>query len=198
MAISTIELRHLLEAGFSLFDFEYEVDPLWKPELEKKIIDYFYYREIGFETPDRFKHYFRTKMQITMPYYNKLYKELIDKSYAIDEIINRNEQEIYSGSRDQDTETGSNSTGEFRSTDYPQNTGITNSNLDRASEEVNSLSSTIDDTISENFTREKTSGEVRQTITYTEIVNNFNSEVFNLESRIINELTHYFMMVFNT
>ena len=50
MAQTTIELRHLLQTTstdgkpFDLFDFEYQVDDLeWKAELERSIIDYFYF-----------------------------------------------------------------------------------------------------------------------------------------------------------
>ena len=50
MAQTTIELRHLLQTTsmdgkpFELFDFEYQVDDLqWKAELERAVIDYFYF-----------------------------------------------------------------------------------------------------------------------------------------------------------
>ena len=71
-----MELRKvLLMSDFDLFDFDYPCDdPAWKADLEAKIIDYYYFDEIGQETIDRFKHRFRTKMQSIMGYYNDLYK----------------------------------------------------------------------------------------------------------------------------
>lgn len=75
MATVTMELRHLLQTNFLLFDFDYQCsDPAWKVELEQAIIDYYYFEEIGQETPDRFKHVFRTKMQDIMEHYDKLHE----------------------------------------------------------------------------------------------------------------------------
>lgn len=78
MATYTIELGTLIERGYDIFDFDYPLfDDDYKLELETKIVDKFYYREIGMETPDRFKRYLRSKMQIIMPYYNNLYKSTL-------------------------------------------------------------------------------------------------------------------------
>ena len=75
MAIVTVELRHLLLTDFKLFDFTYKIsDSVWKTELEQAIIDYYFFEEIGQETPDRFKHVFRTKMQGIMEHYDKLHE----------------------------------------------------------------------------------------------------------------------------
>ncbi len=51
---------------------------LWEPEyratLNAKIIDHFFFREIGFETCAQFAWHVRMVMQEIMPYYNKLYE----------------------------------------------------------------------------------------------------------------------------
>ena len=77
MAQTTIELRHLLQTTsmdgkpFELFDFDYQIDDLqWKAELERSIIDYFYFYEIGQETPERFKHVFKRRWLQMIGYYN--------------------------------------------------------------------------------------------------------------------------------
>jgi hypothetical protein len=63
-----------VERGYPIFDFEYPIfDPAYKPILEKKIIDYYYFREIGLETPAQFKHFLKSKLNIIMPYYNEWY-----------------------------------------------------------------------------------------------------------------------------
>lgn len=72
----TIELGELIEGGFSLWDFEY---PSYykgdaKLEFERKVIDHYFFRQIGQETPARFKHYFKAKMREIMPYYIQLYE----------------------------------------------------------------------------------------------------------------------------
>lgn len=75
----TVSLRYLLSRGYPLALDSY---PIWAEEyrqiLNNKIIDHFYFREIGQETPDRFNFFLRRKMNEIMPYYNKLYEsELI-------------------------------------------------------------------------------------------------------------------------
>jgi hypothetical protein len=57
-----------------LFDFDYPIfDPAYKSVLETKIIDYYYYREIGLETVGQFKQFLKSKLNRIMPYYNKYY-----------------------------------------------------------------------------------------------------------------------------
>lgn len=74
MALISVELRNLLKTNFELFDFEYQFDDQnFKAELEQAVIDYFYFREIGRETPDAFKHMFKSKWLRIIPYYNKLH-----------------------------------------------------------------------------------------------------------------------------
>ena len=54
---------------------EYPIfDESYRTELNDKIIDHFYFREIGFETVAQFAWYMRRTMNEIMPYYNKLYE----------------------------------------------------------------------------------------------------------------------------
>ena len=54
---------------------DYELfEPAYRETLNAKIIDHFYFREIGFETAAQFAWYIRRTMQEIMPYYNKLYE----------------------------------------------------------------------------------------------------------------------------
>lgn len=75
----TIELRDIVDNGdnsVDIFDFDYpcfyEGDA--KKRFERKIIDHYYFRQIGQETVGRFLHMFRTRMREIMPYYNQLYE----------------------------------------------------------------------------------------------------------------------------
>ena len=76
MANYTIELRDLVEKyHFQLALNDYPIfDENYRPLLNRKIIEHFYFREIGMETPDRFNFYLRRKLNEIMPYYNKLYQ----------------------------------------------------------------------------------------------------------------------------
>lgn len=80
MASRTIELRTLVDSGFNIFNFPYPFyDNGKRRDFERKFIEHFYFREIGCETPERFRWYLRDKMQTVFPYYNELLKtSLID------------------------------------------------------------------------------------------------------------------------
>lgn len=74
----TLELRELVENGINIWDFEYpsfyEGDA--KKAFEQKVIDHYYFRQIGQETPGRFLHYFRTRVREIMPYYIARWKSV--------------------------------------------------------------------------------------------------------------------------
>ena len=74
----TIELGEIIDSGVNLWDFEYKN---WysgeaKRELEQKLIDRYRFRQIGFETPARFMHHFRTRVKEIAPYYFELHKSV--------------------------------------------------------------------------------------------------------------------------
>lgn len=74
----TVELRDLVESGVKIWDFDY---PSYykgdeKTAFEQKVIDHFYFRQIGQETPARWLHYFRTRIREIMPYYLDIYKSV--------------------------------------------------------------------------------------------------------------------------
>lgn len=79
----TIELGELLDSGFQLWGFDY---PSYyqgeeKTAFEQKVVDHYRFRQIGQETPARFRHYFQTRLREVMPYYIQMYKlqEKVDK-----------------------------------------------------------------------------------------------------------------------
>ena len=95
MSIYTTEVRYICETmagydvsqGFSkideildkavpkVFDFEWPIcDEDYRVPLEKKILRYFYTREIGCETYGLWKLMLQNKLCEIMPYYNQLYK----------------------------------------------------------------------------------------------------------------------------
>lgn len=100
MAKYTTELRSICEtyAGYSeqqglgntsaviqaalpkLFDFDFPIyDESYRNVLETKIVRHFYTREIGAETVGRWKLFLEDRLNMIMPYYNKLYQsELIE------------------------------------------------------------------------------------------------------------------------
>lgn len=88
----TIELRDVVKDS-DIFD-RCDPFPIWdenhRGELEKKIIEHYYFRQIGFETVGRFKFYLNTRLREIMPRYVKLYATT---QYKYNPIENYNMEE---------------------------------------------------------------------------------------------------------
>lgn len=96
MSQYTTQLRYILQnpqwtderlglSNYPIFDESY------REILNNNIKDYFYFEEIGFETPARFCFKLRQKMNLIMPYYNKLYKSELLKIEPFLNISTENE-----------------------------------------------------------------------------------------------------------
>jgi hypothetical protein len=74
----TTQLRSLIESDYDIFSgWTYDLfDNAYRGVLQKKILDRYFFREIGFETAEQFKHNLKMKMNEIMPYYNELYKSV--------------------------------------------------------------------------------------------------------------------------
>lgn len=88
MSKYTTELRYMVESGFDLQMTSYPIfNEAYRAQLNQKIIDHFYFREIGFETPGLFRNRLNVRMNEIMPYFNQLYKSaLLDISPLVNEI----------------------------------------------------------------------------------------------------------------
>lgn len=86
----TTQLRWMVESGFDLQLTEYPIfNEAYREKLNQKIIDHFYFREIGFETPGLFRNRLKVRMNEIMPYYNQLYLSTqLDISPLFNEIYN--------------------------------------------------------------------------------------------------------------
>lgn len=95
MANYTLTLQQIIRGGITIFDFEYPIfKEDFKPIFEQLFIDEFLLEEIAHETIAQFKHRLKTKLNIVMPYYNKLYEsqeleQRILDNYDVTEIIKR-------------------------------------------------------------------------------------------------------------
>lgn len=81
----------LILATPKIFNFDYPIfDPLYKRPLERKIIRHFYTREICEETVALWKLRLEDRMNIIMPYFNKLYSsELLEFNPLYDTDLTR-------------------------------------------------------------------------------------------------------------
>ena len=143
MAISTVELRHLLRlSNFELFDFDYQFDDQkMKAEIEEAITNHFLFSEIGQETPDRFKHVFEHRFKSVIGYYNELHNTTLLKydpliNYRMSEVLERladistnteqdfseNSSSFSSGKNSTTNDSIEEEKGDNSNLDYPQNT----------------------------------------------------------------------------
>ena len=76
MANYTMEIHQMNDnplIGVFTFDYDFYSDnPKDKEEFEKLFINWYYFREIGFETPQHFKIRLQAKLNLIMPYYRQL------------------------------------------------------------------------------------------------------------------------------
>lgn len=91
MSKYTTELRYLIENNFDIGLKDYPIfDENYREPLNRKIINHYYFREIGFETAELFKRYLNNTMNEIMPYYNQLFKsELMEFNpfYNVDKTV---------------------------------------------------------------------------------------------------------------
>lgn len=180
MAKYTTLLKTLIENDFDIGLKDYPLfDESYRDTLNKKIIDHFYYQEIGFETAALFKHYLNVTMQEIMPYYNELYKtqELVKNPLTTDDIqqtdiIDRNDakKNVYS-----ETPQGMLSIGDVNSETY-----ATNATLDEIK--------THDE---HTLNRKGRSG-----ISESALLAQYRSTFINIDMMIIEELQNLFMGVY--
>lgn len=99
----TIELREVVK-DTDIFD-RCDPFPIWnenhRGELEKKIIEHYYFRQIGFETVGRFKFMLNVRLREIMPRMNKIYETTLFKYNPIE---NYNMEEGNSTDRSADGE----------------------------------------------------------------------------------------------
>jgi hypothetical protein len=228
MASYTVELRKLIdlfgrdtvEGWFKNYNLEYYLTPVqiaqiqkfnvWsKDRLATKIVDHYYMREIGFETPTLFEHYAKVTMQEIMErYLPKIYSNFLeyDPLSNVDfteeytrEILGTSEGK--SNSTSQNNASGLsiiNDTPQKRITKQDLNTGAYATNVSQSDTEsnvsdetnANSSSNTV-----EKFTRHE-EGDNGVIITNQRLVKEFREIIVAIDEEIINELGKLFMAIY--
>ena len=167
MSNYTIELRFLENPPMtSLFDFNYdyymkglvsdEVYNQKKKEFENKFLEFYYFDEIGYKTPDRFKQRLKNYLDMGFKKWNERYKtELEVERQNINFLLNKDLIE--------ERTTEGNATG--NSTTTSTSTSNTNNN----SSNKNTVNDTPDTrfTSTENFATSITTDETRSNSTNT-------------------------------
>ena len=92
----TVTLNEMIQNNVNIFDFDY---PIFREEyretFEQHFIDYFLDEEIAHETVAQFKLRLKSKLNLIMPYYNKIFmtqemEQRILDNYDVTETYNRN------------------------------------------------------------------------------------------------------------
>ena len=212
MSKYTITIRNLLDNDYKIFDFDYPIfDPKYKGVLEKKIIDRYYFREIGFETPAQFKHYLKMRLNEIMPYYNQLYKsesimnkEGFNPLHNLDttETHKRKQKQALVGKEKRGNTVTQSSNGKETFEDTPQS-ALGNSNyvtsITRAEgstntyDNIDASSSSDVDTMEEYETRVLGSGGLRYP---ADIIIEWRKSFLNIDTDILDNLNDLFMGVY--
>lgn len=91
MANFTMELNELLNderIGVFTFDYAfYSPNPSDKQTFERTFTDTYYFHEIGFETPERFKKHLQARLDLIMPYYQQLALTEWDKVRTTEQMM---------------------------------------------------------------------------------------------------------------
>lgn len=109
MSRYTTELRYIVEQGISLGLTSYPIfQESYRTTLNNKIIQHFYFREIGFETVALFINRLNERMTLIMPYYNQLYNSAL---LIYDPLKTKSITETYSGEHSKSSSSQGTSTG---------------------------------------------------------------------------------------
>ena len=209
MATFSIELRELVEtfgknkiiSWFTDYDLsDYltadEINVIntrgtWtKEKLAKKIIDHYYMREIGFETPGLFKQRVKVAMQEIMEEKLPL---IYSASIKYDPLVNVDFTETYTGSNSGDS--SSNSNGINIHSDTPQSRVTKDEILAgeyASSTDGNELSDKTQTSGKEDYTR-TTRGNSGVSATAQKMVQQYRENIIMIDRDIINDLSKLFI-----
>lgn len=229
MATYTVELRKLCEIytraevenwfkDYELSDYllpdQLEVlnkTNIWnKEKLAKKIVDHYYMREIGFETPELFKHYAKLTMneimesKLPLIYTTALeYDPLVNVDFT--ETFNRTTEGEGENKGNSKSDSKNNASGLNINSDTPQGE-INKENILKGNYATNTSASETESNITdetnttssltnknkEEFTRHL-KGNQGISATYQAMIKQFRENIVSVDREIINELQTLFM-----
>ena len=197
-----------------VFDFEFPIfDDAYRTVLETKILRHYYTREIGEETVGLWKLRLCDRMNVIMPYYNKLYKselEIVNPFYTenLNRKSERTEQTTSNGTSKQDQTSTDNGTLKHKDaySDTPQGS-VSRLNLEadnlyltnyRATQDDNTASSAVNTSGITSDTTTSTDGYVETVTGYSgvsqsELFEKFKYEIMNIDARVIGDLEDLFI-----
>ena len=181
-----------------------------KQKLAKKIIDHYYMREIGYETPALFKHYAKVNMQEIM---EKFLPLIYSASIKYDPLVNVDYKEEFTRSIDNSTESSSSGSNNSSSTssslnvnsdtpqgeitkatilagNYASSTGATDSEI--SDETTTESSSSGSGNTQEDYTK-TIKGNSGVSATAQKMIEQYRDNIISIDRDIIKELNILFM-----
>ena len=226
MSNYTIELRFLENPPMTkLFDFEYdyymkdlvpeEVYQQKKKDFENKFLEFYYFDEIGYKTPDRFKQRLKNYLDMGFKVWQERYKtELEVEKQKINFLLNKDliEERVTEGNAIGNSSTTSSSTSNNNSSANNKNTVNDTPDTRFTSTENFATSITTDETISNSTntgTGETTSttnqnNNVRDKFTSkgnigvtssAELLEKWREVIIDIDNEIIEGAEKYFMQI---
>ena len=217
MARYTIELRdiencicYLFPKGFPFYTDNEEL----RTNFIQKFYDEYMFREIGFETVERFKRSLLGKLNKIMPYYTQLYHtELESKNTNFmfnKDLIETFEREV-SGSSEVNSNSTTNATGTSTANSNDIMYDTPNSRIDditkyptQGSQGENNATSSSNGNSTTNQTGENTQSEKTSLISKgnigitssAQLLKEWREVIINIDEMILNELEDLFMLLF--
>lgn len=202
MAQVTVELRNLLKTDFELFDFDYPFDDRqFAKELEQAVIDHYYFYEIGSETPDQFKHRFKSRWLSMIGYYNELHNTTLLKydllsNYSLTEAV----EQLNTTNSTQDTTGTSSSSSDSNSkgSEYPQQPiaggdFLSDETRTTVDSEVHDTTKLVGSSTEEQTYQKKIEGLTGTS--YPELIQKHRDSLIRIKKMVIEELKPCFILV---
>lgn len=193
MERTTMTLGEIIENNVNIFDFDYPFyNEEYRPTFERHFIEYFYFDEIGQETVARFKHRLKIKLNLIMPYWNKIFladelEQRILDNYDVTETYTR------------EVANNSTATNESTNKNLQSDTPVTKTDLEQVDyfsnivKDIGNNTSNVNNNSSENWERRMQGNIGVQTdadaiIKYWESLRQIENEIFEQCSNLFMEV----------
>lgn len=210
MSNITTKLKHLhaWRGGAIGLDTYPIFDEAYRSTLNQNIIDTYWNREIAYESGDMFTLALRARMNLRMPYYNKLYTSELkdfDPLVTID-MLTEGDAESESTSKDASeskNESDSTSQGRTVSSDTPQTMLSGRGDYATSASDANSFAlgevkaTSSGDSATEGKQKSKSRTKGFQGIP-ADLIMAYRASLLNVDQMIVEELEDFFLMVFDT
>lgn len=193
MERTTMTLGEIIENNVNIFDFYYPFyNEEYRPTFERHFIEYFYFDEIGQETVARFKQRLKIKLNLIMPYWNKIFladelEQRILDNYDVTETYTR------------EVANNSTATNESTNKNLQSDTPVTKTDLEQVDyfsnivKDIGNNTSNVNNNSSENWERRMQGNIGVQTdadaiIKYWESLRQIENEIFEQCSNLFMEV----------